>query len=234
MPARLSSLTALVAALRDKLGEIRQDARSVVSTGALALDRLLPDSGLRRGALAEYLGHGASLAFAAARAACHDGPLIVVDRERQLYPPAWGIDLSQTVLLRPGNQADELWALDQSLRCPGVGAVVVQCAQLDSRDFRRLQLAAECGGTVGLLVRPVQHRGQPSWADVQWLVEPQPSPDRFRLRVELTRCRGGGAGRSVILELGDHHTWQEADDANPVYPPAELAAAMPARRQSRA
>jgi protein ImuA len=92
------------------------------------------------------------------------------------YPPAaaaWGIDLSRLIILRPANEADALWALDQALRCPGVGAVLGSCDRLDVRDFRRLQLAAETGGTLGLLLRPDHLRGQPTWADVQWRVSPR-------------------------------------------------------------
>src|SRR5437879_823888 len=81
---------------------------------------------------------------------------------------AWGIDLSAVLVLRPANEADALWALDQALRCPGVGAVWAVCDRLDVRDSRRLQLAAECGGTLGLFIRPARLRGQPTWADVQW------------------------------------------------------------------
>jgi hypothetical protein len=89
----------------------------------------------------------------------------------RFYPPAaaaWGIDLSAMLVLRTANEADALWAFDQALRCPGVGAVWGAWDRLDVRDFRRLQLAAEVGGTVGLLIRPARVRGQPTWAEVGW------------------------------------------------------------------
>src|SRR5256885_5428399 len=35
----------------------------------------------------------------------------------------------------------------------------------------RSQLAAECGGTLGLLMRAARYQGQPTWADVQWEVQ---------------------------------------------------------------
>ena len=62
---------------------------------------------------------------------------------------------------------DELWALDQALRCPGVSAVWTWIDRLDPPAFRRLQLAAETGRTLGLLVRPASVRGRPTWSDVQ-------------------------------------------------------------------
>jgi len=204
-----------------------------ISTGISALDSLLPLGGLRPGSLVGYLGTGVSLTLVAASVACLYRALIVVDRQRQFYPATWGT-LSRTVFLRPANDADELWAVDQALRCPGVGAVLTKCGRIEQRNFRRLQLAAECGGTLGLLIRPAQLRGRPTWADVQWLIEPWPSRDRWRLRVEILRCRGGTGGKSVILELDETNTWQEVDHANPLHPPAELADSTTAHRRARA
>src|SRR5436190_6466092 len=171
-----ASARELVASLRRDVARLEggrpPENERPISTGSAALDRLLPAGGLRRGTLVEYLtataGSGAgTLALAAAREACREGrAFVALDwptparsasegiRFGHFYPPAaaaWGIDLSAMLVLRPTNDADALWALDQALRCPGVGAVWAACERLDVRDFRRLRLAAECGGTVGLL-----------------------------------------------------------------------------------
>jgi hypothetical protein len=226
--------------------------RPPIGTGAAGLDRLLPAGGLRPGSLVEYLAPqgkqgAATLALVAARTACQDGRLLVVcDRQRRFYPPAaaaWGLDLKNVLLLRPSSEAEELWALDQALRCPGVGAAWIMCGALGARDFRRLQLAAEVGGTLGLFIRPAKLRGRPTWADVQWLVEPRPadprSPQRgWRLSVELVRCRGGTGGGSVQLEFDEEQNiWREANDSHAAdFMPAlaELAHPAAARRASRA
>jgi protein ImuA len=244
---------ALVASLQRQVARLEAgrppDDDQPVSTGSPALDSLLPAGGLRRGTLVEYLtasagGGAATLALSAAREACREGRAFVVldvvgtlrvplpqDGTRSVpttkfYPPAaaaWGIDLATMLVLRPPNQADALWALDQALRCPGVGAVWATCDRLDVRDFRRLQLAAECGRTLGLLSRPARLRGQSTWADVQWEVEqasslPSPRvPKRslhllppWTLRVELVRCRGKPGGESVLLQLDETDaTWRE-------------------------
>jgi len=246
----------LVADLRQRLARLEKSSRPVderpVSTGSPALDRLLPVGGLARGSLVEYLSPGpgsgtGTLALAAAREACASGrALVVVDRSRTFYAPAaaaWGIDLSQTLLLQPADEAAQLWALDQALRCAGVGAVYATCGVLDVRDFRRLQLAAESGGTLGVLVHPARFRGQPSCADVQWEVRTKDEGRRtkevighsslvirhsaWRLRVELVRCRGGPGGQIVELEL-DETTgiWQDARVSHATHPvpvPAQLA-----------
>jgi hypothetical protein len=245
----------LVSTLRRQLARqeglhLPRDSRPV-STGVAALDELLPWGGLRPGSLVEYLpaeeaGGTDVLALLAAREACREGRAVVVlDRERRFYFPAaraWGMDGAQTVLLRPANTADELWALDQALRSPGIGAVWARCQALPARECRRLQLAAESGGTLGLLIRPARARGRPTWADVQWLVEPQPSRGAWRLRVELVRCRGAAAGQAVLLELDETSgIWRTAHDDSPenftTHPlPALAPLADPAagRRRSRA
>jgi hypothetical protein len=96
--------------------------------------------------------------------------LVVIDRGQTFYPPAaalWGIDLDRLIVVRPQSARDELWAAVQSLRSPAVAAVWGMIDRLDSRAFRRLQLAAQAGRTLGLLLRPPSARGQPSWADVR-------------------------------------------------------------------
>jgi protein ImuA len=241
--------SAEIAALQRKLERYTRRAgdAELVSAGIPALDRLLPGGGLRPGSLVEYLaadrGQGAgSLALAAARVVCQEGrPLVVLDRLRNFYPVACstgGIPLSQILLLRPASEAEERWALDQVLRCPGVGAVWGMCGVIGPHDFRRLQLAAESGGALGLLVRSARQRGQPTWADVQWLVEPEPSNDGRRVRVELVRCRGGISGRSVRLELNEETgAWREMSDSHAKHPlpiPASLADSAPARRAADA
>ena len=240
------SQQSLVAALRRQVERFEKpqplaDDR-LLSTGSSALDELLPGGGLRRGSLVEYLSPGAgsgtgTLALCAAREACAGGlALVVVDRCRTFYPSAataWGVDLASLLILQPADDAAELWAIDQVLRCPGVGAVYAPCGSLDVRDFRRLQLAAEAGGTLGILLRPARLRGQPTWADVQWRISPcrERPPWRsgkgsgfrgqgsrrmhplWRLHVELIRCRGAPAGQVADLEL-DETTglWERASD----------------------
>ena len=203
----LDQLRRQVAAVES--GSVREEG-DAVSTGVPALDALLPQGGLRRGSVVEWLsaatGGGAqTLALLSAREACREGKsLVVVDRLRQFYPPAaaaWGIDLARLIVIHPASEPDELWAVDQALRCRGVGAVWAKREQLDPRDFRRLQLAAESGGTLGLLGRSARVRGVPSWADVQLVVAPRPSTSGWRLHVELTRCRSSHLGQSVELEI---------------------------------
>ena len=206
----------------DQLG--RRNA--VFSTGCSTIDGCLPCGGYESGTIIEYLqnaaGSGATtLALCAAREAltATDRFCVVVDWRQQFYPPAaaaLGLDLKRIVIVRPTTLADRLWAIDQALRSPSIVAVIAEVEQLDDHAARRLQLAAESGGGLGLLVRHVHQRHQPSWAEVQWLVRPMlrasnpnsPSsvaaiatPAHRPLQLELLRVRGGQSGTSVQVQV---------------------------------
>jgi hypothetical protein len=233
------SRTQVVGELRDQLGRWGAvnptEGAAVFSCGAAAVDTLLPGGGFRHGMLVEWLGDfgrsgAATLGLLAAREACREGGvLVVLDRPQTFYPPAaaaWGVDLNRLIVVRPQNARDELWAAVQALRSPVVAAMWANIERLDARSFRRLQLAAEAGRTLGVLVRPITARGQPSWADVRLEVEakgnfglriadceltqpirnPQ-SEIRKRsarlVQIRLTHCHAGRPGGAVALEIDD-------------------------------
>src|SRR5262249_23139513 len=113
------------------------------------------------------------------------------------YPPALanlGFDLSQIIFVRPQNRKDYLWALNQSLACRGVGAVLAWPQRLDDRAFRGLQLAAEKGAGLGLLVRPFSARGEPTWSEVQLWVEPLPTSVGVESAARLNNVRSSAKG----------------------------------------
>ncbi len=161
--------------------------KQTISCGCEALDHCLPNGGYVPGSVVEYLrampGCGAStLAFTAAAAAMKstNGFVVIIDTQHNIYPPAlasWGIDLEKVVFVRPQSDVDALWAVDQSLRTPAVAAVVADIERIDDRAARRMQLAAEQGGGLALLLRPASARRGPSWADIQWIVRGLPSQD---------------------------------------------------------
>ena len=194
--------------------QLEGPGKSVVSTGIVELDKLLPDQGLVRGSLSEWIDseNGGGATSLAMRLACQtqrEGPLVVVDPEQTFYSPgiqAAGVCLDNVILVRPASRRDALWAAEQSLRCPGIGAVVYQVDHLKTAEFRRLQLAAEASSVIGILIRPPAAQTQAGWSDVRLLVTPAPSaPKLFRRRMDV-RCvyvKGGLTDRTVELELCD-------------------------------
>jgi len=103
----LQHVAAVVAELAQRVRQLERPRRAeggdVVSSGHARLDALLPERGLRRGTLVEWLSTAAAagagtLALVAARqAAERGGPIVVVDRAGNFYPPGaqrLGIDLA--------------------------------------------------------------------------------------------------------------------------------------------
>jgi protein ImuA len=73
------------------------------------------------------------------------------------YAPALaqrGLPPERMLLIRAQTLQQSLWATEQALRCPAIGAVLSWPAYIVDRNVRRLQLAAEAAGTVGFLYRP--------------------------------------------------------------------------------
>jgi protein ImuA len=241
--APIQSRSRLIRALQEQIARLERGRRpagdeAVVPSGCEALDRLLPQGGFRRGTLVEWLAAGdgsgsQTLAFYTVREACQEGGAVVVlDRAREFYPPAaarLGIPPDQLIVVCARNPADNTWALDQALRCPAVAAVVAWPEKLDGHTFRRLQLAAEQGGGLGVLIRPERVRHEPSWAAVRLLVEPLPcaAPDApRRLKVHVLRRPDHATGGSVEVEIDD--------ETHPLHPTRKLARPADPRRAAGA
>ena len=191
---------------REQQGE--NDRKRGASTGIAPLDALVSPSLFRPGMIVEWVmaakgARGALLAIPMIQQAlAGGGGLLVIDERREFYPPAalrLGLDLERTIVIRPANSQETLWALEQSLCCSGVGATLAWVGNLPDRQFRRLQLAAERGGGLGVLIRPAEVRRMSSWADLRWFVQPIPGG----VRVELLHCREGFPGGAVNLEIND-------------------------------
>jgi hypothetical protein len=144
------------------------------------------------------------LAKAAGRCASN-GSLVWCDPQAVLYPPALagaGIALERLFLLRPKNEADEVWAVAECLRCKGVAATIASPRHLSRIEARRLQLAAEDGGGVGILLRRSDAGSTQYAAATRWLVTPALGERTVqRWRLELLGGHGGLIGKAVVLEV---------------------------------
>ena len=167
--------------------------RRYTPTGLAPLDRALPHGGIPNGAVVEILadteGIGATslamrLAAAMSRSCAssyHSNArtddasraVVILDTRGDFYPPAaeaWGLALTQLIVVRTSRDAEALWAVDQALRCRAVAAVIAPITRTDERISRRLQLAAESSGAIGLVLAPARYRRK-SFAALQMLVE---------------------------------------------------------------
>jgi protein ImuA len=137
-----------------------------------------------------------------------------------------GLDPGRLLLVRVRDVAGLLRAADESVRCPGLGAVLVEswgeCGQIDHTASRRLSLAARESGVPVLMLR-VAATPAPSAAATRWLVRAAPSrplaahapgPPAFTLT--LLRQRGGAAGNIWHLEWNrERACFQERDASLP-------------------
>lgn len=158
--------------------------------------------------------------------------IVVVDRTGWFHPPAmlpWlagSTPATHLVVVRPSRDDDEIWAIDQALRCPGVAAVVAwpraivprtshgpvpdasPSRQRPSSDrrwttaMRRWQLAARASGAVGLIVRPGGAHGESSWAEARLAVSSLPSGRLLERRLRV-RIVGGTWSATVAGGTAD-------------------------------
>lgn len=203
-PALLSALRARIARLEragaaEALAGRGEDAVPLCP----AMDAALPWGGLPRAALHEILAAepGAAAGFAALVLARAGGTVLWIAPEPDAWPPGlarFGLSPAQLVLVRAAREQDALWAMEETLRCPAVGAALLVAGALDLTAARRLQLAAEAGGVLGLLLRPDADNAAPTAALTRWRIgavtSDSGSPHALgdpAWSLDLLRCRGG-------------------------------------------
>lgn len=135
-----------------------------------------------------------------------------------LYAPGlagFGLDPVDLIAVRvpPGENfaATALWATEEALRAPTIGLVCAEIEALGLTASRRLQLAAETSGGMGLLLRRDVGRDAgrdagtalpPTACVSRWRVAALPGgpaeyanlPGTTRWQAELLRARGGRSG----------------------------------------
>jgi cell division inhibitor SulA/protein ImuA len=179
--------------------------------GFAELDRLLPGGGLPRGALTEILidregiGELSLLLPALARATEDERWLVFVAPPYIPYAPALaraGVNLARVLVVHPHVAQDSLWAIEQALRAGTASVVLAWLAHAEPKALRRLQLAAEAGGSLGILFRQARRAEESSPAALCLKLEPA-SLERARVAVHILKRRGGWPIGPVLVEV-DH------------------------------
>lgn len=139
------------------------------------------------------------------------GAIVISDPQHRFYPPAaaqLGIPLSRLYLLHPKNREEGLWALSECLASGGTSAVVAELGKLSQVEARRLQLAAERGGSLGLWIRPAGPVSAIYAAATRLLVEPATATGCCqRWKIELLHGHGCQVGKGIVLEYNrEEHT----------------------------
>lgn len=219
-----SAVRAVVADLRDRIrhfdGRVMRD-RAVLPFGVPEIDDRLPGGGLALASLHEVCGGGndavegaAAMLFAAGIAARTKGQVLWCLTRPDLFAPALaqaGLAPGRVIYVEAGDEKSLLLCFEEGLRHGGLGAVVAEISRLPVAASRRLQLAAEAGGTLAIALRRFRHRAeadtyaQPSAAVTRWRVSVRPSATlpvqgigRARWLLELVRCRAGEAAEFEV------------------------------------
>jgi len=218
----MSERNLLLTELRERLWRTdparQRRRRAPLPLGIAKLDAALPWSGLASSGLHEVLGaagDAAGFGFAAALLGrlpesagrilwCRGGP--AARAMGRPYGPGlalFGLAPERLILLETRRAQEALWAMEEGLRCRRLAAVVGEGMEVAMKASRRLQLAAEAGDTLGLLLSP-PGRVSPSVALTRWRVTAAPAAceeamlGRSRWRISLLRCRGGGQGEWLV------------------------------------
>ena len=202
--------------LRETVRAIAGDGdreRPVLPFGVGAVDDRLADGGVRLDALHEVTGESAAWGddaaatlFVAGIVARAVGPVLWVVRARDLFAPGLyqaGLHPERVLYAEARDDAELLALMEEGLRHRGLGAVIGEAGRVATAQTRRLQLAAEGGRTVALLLRrPPRGGGDPfgvpSAAITRWRVAAAPSPPvpwdglgPACWRLQCVRQRGG-------------------------------------------
>jgi cell division inhibitor SulA/protein ImuA len=175
-----------------------------VSSGFVELDALLPSSGFPVGALTEVIvprfGVGElRLLLPAITRLMRERWLALVAPPYIPYAPTLsraGVDLSHVLVVNTNERSDTLWATEQALRVGTCGAVLSWPAKTDFKWLRRLQLAAEAGGTMGVVFSPMHYAATSSPAALRLRLEPQADG----LAVHVVKRRGGWSAGPLLLD----------------------------------
>lgn len=229
----MPDLVPTIAELRAIEGDVR--ARPVLPFDLAPLDGRLADGGLRLDALHEVASRGsawgdevAAVLFVASIAARTRGDVLWIVRSRDLFAPGLyqaGLEPTRVIYAEARDDGELLALLEEGLRHRGLGAVVGEAKRVQMGQARRLQLAAEGGSTVALLLRRPARGGadlmdMPSAAVTRWRVGHAPSAPvpwdglgRACWRVECVRQRGGDPFELVV---------EGSDEAGRLALPAQL------------
>lgn len=234
-------------------------AAGVVSSGNAALDRELPGGGWPQGALTELLvdvpgrGELSLLTPALAEATRAGRPCVwtlpydqtssasmaAVDRPLPYAPAlaAAGIDLDRSIFVHPATPREGLWALEQSLRMPHLGALVgwlpVGNSEADFRALRRLHLLASRYQALVFVLRTPHAASAPSPAALRLQLTSRDG----HLDITLLKRRGRPLLEPITLQVYPQR-WNQSRVGTEIEPAVTEpqqpipAPALPARRWS--
>jgi protein ImuA len=202
-------------------------ASSTVDTGLGLVAEAFPQRVFPIGAMHEFICDNASDAAATSgfvsgilsSLMSAGGACLWIGRDRRVFPPAlagFGIQPHRVIFVDLKREKAILWAVEESLKCQSLAAVVGEVRDLSPIAARRLQLAVEHSSVTGFLLRNDPRSLDTIASVARWKIAPLPSRPALpgmpgvghtRWKVELSRVRNGKPGSwEVEWSAGRFHT----------------------------
>lgn len=200
---------------------------AAVNVGLGPVLRSFPDAIFPTGVIHEFLtdapeqtaASGGFIAGLLAAMMQRGGACIWIGTTRRLFPPAlkaFGVEPDRFIFVDLVRGKDVLWAMEESLKCEGLAAVVADLGEISFTQSRRVQLVVEQSGVTCFLLRTDPRKLNPIASVARWKITPLPSllEDGMpgvgfpRWQVELLKVRNGhpgiwnvewSAGRFIML-----------------------------------
>lgn len=192
-----------------RASRIGSAAIHALPSGFPALDAELPGAGWPAGMLTELISRESGIGELRLLV-----PLLRrLTRERRfavlLGPPqipyapglaAHGIDPDYLLIVQAAHAADRLWAVEQTLKSSGFGALLAWLPQPRTRPehLRRMQLAAHAAHGPVFLFRPLEAQFEASPAPLRLLLLPCAAE---RLSVQILKRRGPLIADPILVDL---------------------------------
>lgn len=224
-PTRAERLESLRAEVRRIEGVNAAGAAAVLPLGIAEVDVRIAGGGLAARSLHEVAAASPDcsddasatlfLAALAGRKSRQDegGTILWALARRDLFAPGLagaGLSPERLIYAECRNDEEVLAVMEEGLRHGGLAAVIGEVSRCAMASARRLQLAAEEGGTLALMLRRWKKAGrdplaEPSPAVTRWRIGCAPSAPipvtgvgRACLAAELARQRGGEPAKWIL------------------------------------
>jgi len=133
------------------------------------------------------------------------GAVIWISATRSIFPPAlksFGIAPDKIIFVELKKEKEILWAMEESLKCNGLAAVIGEMPELSFTASRRLQLAVEQSRVTGFIFRHNPRNENTTACVTRWkitslpgeLKDGMPGVGFPRWNVNLVKVRNGRPG----------------------------------------
>lgn len=179
---------------------------------------LAPGISIRQGRIHEILGDSRDIFALTAAARLPDSLVWIKGLGAKDYPYPYGltpfVDPGRLILVTPVGRQEILWSAEQALGLKGACVVTDLERGPDLKESQRLQLAAEKGHSLGLLM--IGGKAQTSASETRWHCSSLPGEQA----TWLWHCQKNRRGKTARWGV----RWTETEDAqNSLYMVAEPA-----------